>query len=142
MNSQKVFCWLGLWFGLFGFSQSSWAAADSERPPNMPMVQYVYLDPVFLVNYGDSGRLRYLRTQVAVKVGSAEAVEKVTANMPYLRNDLILLFSAQSAEVISTPQGRESLRQLALDGLRGRLLKLTDQPYIEDLYFSNFVTQN
>ncbi|MEN9465061.1 MAG: hypothetical protein RL217_1242 [Pseudomonadota bacterium] len=104
-------------------------------------VQYVYLDPVFMVNFGETGRLRYLRTQIAVKVANSEAASKVNEFLPYLRNDMILILSAQSAEIINTPQGREALRKMALDNLRGRMMKLAEQPYIDELYFSNFVTQ-
>ncbi len=54
-------------------------------------VQYVYLDPVFMVNFGETGRLRYLRTQIAVKVANSEAASKVNEFLPYLRNDMILI---------------------------------------------------
>ncbi len=104
--------------------------------------EYVYLNPPFTVNFGSVGKLKYLRTEIALKVSSPEAAEKVKAHAPYLRNDLILLFSAQEPEVINSPQGRESLRQIAVDNLRARMLKLTDDTVIEALYFSNFVVQN
>ncbi len=112
-----------------------------EKAAVVEGVQYVYLDPVFMVNFGETGRLRYLRTQIAVKVANAEAATKVNEFLPYLRNDMILILSAQSAEIINTPQGREALRKMALDNLRGRMIKLAEQPYIDELYFSNFITQ-
>lgn len=117
------------------------SAPKEEKAAVIEGVQYVYLDPVFMVNFGETGRLRYLRTQIAVKVANAEAAAKVNEFLPYLRNDLILILSAQSKEVINTPEGREALRKMALDNLRGRMMKLTEQPYIDELYFSNFVTQ-
>lgn len=104
--------------------------------------EYVYLDPPFTVNFGTQGKLKFLRTQIALKVMTAEDAEKVLAHKPYLRNDLILLFSAQEPEIINSPQGRESLREIALDNLRGRLQQLEGEPIIEALYFSNFVVQN
>lgn len=104
--------------------------------------QYVYLQPAFTTNFGPAGRLRYIRTEIAVKVTSAEAAEKVTHHIPYLRSDLIFLLSAQESDAINTPQGREKLRRLALDQLRGRMTELEQEPFIEELYFSNFVVQN
>lgn len=104
--------------------------------------QYVYLQPAFTTNFGPAGRLRYIRTEIAVKVTSAEAAELVTHHLPYLRHDLILLLSAQESDSINTPQGREKLRHLALDQLRGRMTELEQEPLIEELYFSNFVVQN
>lgn len=104
--------------------------------------EYVYLDPPFTVNFGTQGKLKFLRTQIALKVMTAEDAGKVLAHKPYLRNDLILLFSAQEPEIINSPQGRESLREIALDNLRARLQQLEGEPIIEALYFSNFVVQN
>lgn len=104
--------------------------------------EYVYLDPPFTVNFGTQGKLKFLRTQIALKVMSPEDAAKVLAHKPYLRNDLILLFSAQEPEIINSPQGRENLREIALDNLRGRMQQLEDAPIIDALYFSNFVVQN
>lgn len=104
--------------------------------------EYVYLNPAFTVNFGSVGKLKYLRTEIALKVDSPEDADKVRAHSPYLKNDLILLFSAQEAEVINSPQGRESLRQIAVDNLRARMIKLIGEPVIDALYFSNFVVQN
>lgn len=119
---------------LLGFGSLSLMPAQAS--------QYVYLNPPFTVNFGSIGKLKYLRTEIALKVDTEEAAEKIRAHMPYLRNDLILLFSAQEPEIINTPQGRESLRQVALDNLRSRMLELEDELLIEALYFSNFVVQN
>lgn len=104
--------------------------------------QYVYLSPPFTVNFGTVGKLKYLRTEIALKVESEEAAAKINAHKPYLRNDLILLFSAQEPDVINSPEGRESLRNIALDNLRARMLELEDELVIDALYFSNFVVQN
>lgn len=104
--------------------------------------QYVYLQPAFTTNFGQSGRMGYIRTEIAVKVNSLEAAEKVRHHLPYLRHDIIVLLSAQEGDVVNTPKGRERLRHLALDQLRGRLIELEEEPVIEELYFSNFVVQN
>ena len=121
---------------------STWAASKEKAPAIAVGPQYVYLQPGFTVNFGSMGRLRYLRTEIAVKVSSAEAAAKVNANMPYLRSDMIMLLSNLESEDVNTPQGREHMRKQALDKLRGRLTELTDEPCIEELYFSNFVVQN
>ena len=118
------------------------AASKEKAPAVVAGPQYVYLQPAFTVNFGSAGRLKYLRTEIAVKVNSTEAAAKVNANMPYLRSDLILLLSGLETDGVNTPQGREFMRKQALDKLRGRLQELTEEPCIEELYFSNFVVQN
>ena len=113
----------------------------AEDPPPSA-TQYIYLEPAIVVNYGRSGRMKYLRTEVALKVTSGEAAANVSHHKPYIRNNLVLLFSAQDADTMNSSQGREALRKVALDEVRALMVKLEGMPYIDDLFFSNFVVQN
>lgn len=105
-------------------------------------VKYIYMEPAFVANFGSTGRMRYLRTEVVLRVSSVEAAARVSQHKPYLRNNLVMLFSAQEAEVMNSSQGRESLRKVALDEVRAVMQKLEGTADIDDLYFSNFVVQN
>jgi flagellar FliL protein len=106
--------------------------------------QYVHLQPAFVLNYGANtvGRLKYIRTDVALRVVGAEAAGKVNHHQAYIRNQLVLLLSQQDEETVNSAQGREKLRQVALDEIKALLSELEGKPYIEDLYFQNFVAQN
>lgn len=115
-------------------------AADAAAPAGP--VKYIYMEPAFVVNYGSTGRMRYLRTEVVLRVSSVEAAARVSQHKPYLRNNLVMLFSAQEGEVMNSPQGRESLRKVALDEVRAVMQQLEGTADIDDLYFSNFVVQN
>ena len=42
-------------------------------------------------------------------------IEEVEKHMPVIRNNLLLLFSSQTAETLNSPEGKEQLRQQALD---------------------------
>lgn len=126
------------------FSTGLWAeepAAGTEAPPPGP-AKYIYMEPAFVVNYGSTGRMRYLRTEVVLRVSSVEAAARVSQHKPYLRNNLVMLFSAQEGDVMNTAQGRESLRKVALDEVRAVMIMLGGTADIDDLYFSNFVVQN
>lgn len=135
---MKIIGFITLLAGLLWLPSLSVQAADEP----IEGAQYVYLQPGFTVNFGDTGRLRYVRTEIAVKVKSAGDAETVKHHLPYLRHDIIMLLSAQNSETVNTPKGREKIRMLALDQLRGRLIKLEEEPIVEELYFSNFVVQN
>ena len=115
---------------------------SQAAPPSAGGVKYVYLEPGFVVNYGEKGRMKYLKTDVALKVASDAAAAKIKSHLPYLRNDMILLLSSQTADIINSADGREDLRKQALDQVRAVLMKLEGQTYVDDLYFSNFVAQN
>ena len=116
----------------------------ADTPPAGNTTQYVHLQPAFVLNYDDNttGRLKYIRTDVALRVVGAEAAGKVNHHQAYIRNQLVLLLSQQNEATINNPQAREKLRQVALDEIRALLTELEGKPYIEDLYFQNFVAQN
>ena len=106
--------------------------------------QYVHLQPAFVLNYGNNtkGRMKYIRTDVALRVVGAEAAGKVNHHQAYIRNQMVLLLSQQDDKTVNNAQGREQLRQVALEEVRALMSELEGQPYIEDLYFQNFVAQN
>ncbi|MEK9713087.1 MAG: flagellar basal body-associated FliL family protein [Thalassolituus sp.] len=113
-----------------------------DGAPAGPQIQYIYFEPAFVVNYGSSGRIKYLRTDVALRVSSTDAAAKVSHHRPFLRDRLVMLFSAQESVILNTTQGREELRQIALRELRAAMSQLESMPYIDDLFFNNFVVQN
>lgn len=106
--------------------------------------QYVHLQPAFVLNYGvnTTGRLKYIRTDVALRVIGGEAAGKVSMHQPYIRNQLVMLLSQQDENTVNSTQGREQLRKVALDEIRALMQKLEGAPYVEDLYFQNFVAQH
>jgi flagellar FliL protein len=123
--------------GLIVFSLASITQAEGASE-----IKYIHLTPAFVVNYGNTGRMKYLRTEVALKVNGAEAAGIVTAHRPYIRNNLVFLFTAQESEVVNSSSGREILRKVALDEVRALMTELEGKPMVDDLYFENFVVQN
>lgn len=118
--------------------------AWSEEGTGGGGTQYVHLQPAFVLNYGEnsSGKLKYIRTDVALRVTGAEAAGKVNHHQAYIRNQLVLLLSQQTDETVNTATGREELRQVALEEVKALLTQLEGKPYVDDLYFQNFVAQN
>ncbi|UTW48266.1 flagellar basal body-associated FliL family protein [Bacterioplanoides sp. SCSIO 12839] len=120
---------------------ASYAEGEEAAAP-VSSARYIHLEPAFVVNYGSSGRMKYLRTEVSLKVSSGEAAAMVTQHKPYIRNNLVLLMSAQEPETMNSSKGRESLRKVCLDEVRAVMTQLEGMPSVDDLYFSNFVVQN
>ncbi len=114
----------------------------AEDAPIATETKYLHLEPAFVVNYGSTGRMKYLRTEIALKVSGTDAAAAVSQHKPYIRNNLVMLLSAQEAETMNSSQGRESLRKVALDEVRALMVKLEGSPLVDDLFFSNFVVQN
>lgn len=119
------------------------ATVSHAEEPVKVEVQYINLKPPFVTNYGGGGsRLKYLKVDVAVKVSSSDAAEKVQHHMPLIRNQLVMLFSSQSAESLGNSAGREQLRQQALQDVQALLKVEEGSSTVEDVLFNGFITQN
>lgn len=114
------------------------AIADEDRE-----VRYVPLQPAFVTNYGytENGRLKYVKTDISVRVSSQKAEMAARYHLPALRNALVLLLSQQDEAAVSTGGGREILRAQALGELNVILEREEGQAMIDDLMFTNFVVQ-
>ena len=71
-----------------------------------------------------------------------EMVEFVKANIPAIRNDLLLLFSQQTSAGLSNVEGKEKLRAASLEAVRNIVSTESGHPEkIEGLYFTTLVMQ-
>lgn len=123
---------------------SAGAEDGGETAGGQPGSEVIYIPfkPPFVVNYGGVGRLRYLKADVAVRLDNANAATSVRHHMPYLRNNLVMLFSAQTEESLSSQEGKEALRQEALREVREVLMAEDQQAGVVDLYFNSLIVQN
>lgn len=102
---------------------------------------YIPLKPAFVVNYGGPGRLKFIKADLTVRLDDSDAANAVRHHMPYIRNNIVLLLSAQTDESISSQEGKEALRQEALREVRGILRSEEGRDGIVDLYFTSFIIQ-
>ena len=102
---------------------------------------YLPIDPTFVVNFSGQGNARFLQITVEVMTRSSEVLDNIKNHMPVIRNNLNMLFSDQQYDNISTLEGKERLREAALDIIQRILEKETGDPGIEAVYFTTFVMQ-
>ncbi len=114
---------------------------DADAETVSPSAIYIPLKPAFVVNYGGQGRLKYIKAEISVRVVDAEAANTIRHHMPYIRNNLVLLLSSQTEETIETTEGKELLRQAAVEEIRKILAEEGEVDGVVDLYFDNFIVQ-
>lgn len=102
---------------------------------------YVKLDPPFVVNFDGQGKARFLQVVIELMGRDESKLENAQNHMPAIRNKMLLLLSSQSYDVLSTVEGKELLRQQALEDIRAILEDELGEPVIEDLYFTSLVMQ-
>lgn len=116
------------------------AANQTEEDIVEPAI-YLSLDPAFVVNFAESDKARFLQITVEVMTRNKEVEEHVKTHMPVIRNNLVLLFSSQTYDGVSTLEGKELLREEALVVIQKILEEETGDPGVEAVYFTSFVMQ-
>ena len=130
---------LSIIFLVFAAVSSSLASDDDEEKIS---VQYIDLKPAFVANFGGPApKLKFIKADISLRVHSPEAAALVEQHMPLIRNEIVLLLSAQDEKEISTMQGQEKARLEALERVKKVLEDETGTTAAEDLLFTNFVLQ-
>ncbi len=117
------------------------AEGDEESGGEILPAIYLPIDPAFVVNFASQGKARFLQVTVEVMTRDPLMSDQITLHMPVIRNNLMLLFSSQSYDGVSTLEGKESLREEALEVVQQILEEETGDPGIEAVYFTSFVMQ-
>ncbi|MGH8354857.1 MAG: flagellar basal body-associated protein FliL [Pseudomonas sp.] len=136
----------GTWFFLSKGSahketaEAEAGAEESATPGKKPAI-YEQMAPAFVVNFNYKGRQRYMQVSVALMTRDQAALDALKVHMPVLRNRLVMLFSGQDFETLTTPVGKEMLRQQATASVQELAQKETGNLAVEQVLFTNFVLQ-
>jgi len=113
------------------------AKAKKSRAP----LNYVPLDPPFVVNFSGDTDVRFLQVSVEVGTRKPEVVDLIKEHRPAIRNNLVFLFKAQDPVALDTREGMEKLRKDTLVAVQEVLKAETGDPGVENVYFTSFVMQ-
>ncbi len=103
---------------------------------------YYKFDPAFVVNFGSDGNTRYLQITLEAMSREQAVIDEIKNNEPAIRNDLVLLYSAQQPEALLAPEGKEKLRQATLEAVRKTIAaEGAKAEAVEAVYFTSFVIQ-
>ena len=102
---------------------------------------YDALDPAFLANFMTGGRQHYLQVSLTVLARDESAIAALNANMPLVRNRIVMLLSGEVFDQLQTDAGRVQLQQKLLAAIQEIMTKETGKPGIEQVFYTNFVMQ-
>ncbi|GIZ80153.1 flagellar basal body-associated protein FliL [Aquipseudomonas alcaligenes] len=117
------------------------ASGGGEEENAAPKVAYYSLVPALVGNFGAGPKLKFYKADIALRVTGSEAEEKVEHHEPLIRNQLVMLFSQQSAASMADEAAKEKLRQEALKQVQDVLTQEEGKPIVEDLLFNNLIIQ-
>lgn len=112
---------------------------EEQAEPSGPPI-YHELEDSFIVNLSEQPG-RFLQVSVQLMTRNEEVVDAVDRHMPILRNNLLILFSTQTLEDISTREGKEALRVAALEEVKAILEKRGEPNDVEEVFFTSLVVQ-
>ena len=117
-------------------------ASSDEHGAAKPALggDYFSLDPSFVVNLNDEDSSRFLQIQAEAMAVKPAALDAVRANLPVIRNRLVLLFSSQKYHDLLPRAGKEKLQQQALEEIN-KVLDERKKPRIDGVVFTSFVMQ-
>ena len=127
-------------------ASAAWAqdeeAAEGEEGAVGGSVSYLDLKPAFVVNYGGAGKLRYLKTDIALRLAGGPAGQsQIRHHMPYIRHTIVIRLSRATEEELASMEGRELLRQEVLESVRAMLIEEEGEHFVDDLLFNSFIVQ-
>ena len=118
-------------------------SAELEAAPAVkrPAI-YSKFDPPFVVNFQNKGSMRFLQVSIEVMTRDAATADLIKQHDPKLRNDLLMLLGGQTFETLSSREGKEQLRNEALQAVAGVIAAEGGKAEsVEQLYFTSFVMQ-
>ncbi len=116
------------------------AEEEAEEEVKQPAVYYA-VKPPLLLTYNDRGRQRYAQVEMTLMARSDAVITEVELHTSRIRNDLILAFSGLEFHEVQTPEGKELMRQQALQTVQRILTEEMGEPGVEQVLFTNLVMQ-
>lgn len=127
-------------FALLFSATMSWGQ-EAEEEGVVEGSIYIPMEPPFVVNYGGAGRLKYLKTELSLRVNDVHTASAVRHHMPLIRNAMVMLLSRQSEEAITSTEGVERLRETAKQEIIALLESEQNAADLLDVYFNNLIVQ-
>ena len=107
----------------------------------MGTVEYLELDPPFVISLPDRGRQRFLQANITIMSRTSGALQTLQRHMPAIRHRLSTVLSAQSIAEIQSPGGIEQVRVEATAEINRILVEEFGSEAIDEVLFTSFVMQ-
>jgi flagellar FliL protein len=115
-------------------------AGKNQMKSKAPL-NYVPMDPPFVVNFNADTDIRFLQVTVEVGTRDPDVVELVKEHRPAIRNSLVMLFGSQDPYALNTREGKEKLRSDTLSEIQKVMQEETGDTGVENVFFTSFVMQ-
>ena len=109
---------------------------SSKEPPI-----YVGLDPDFVVAFQNPKHARFIKASLEVMTRDKDVEDAIKLHMPVIRDSVLMLFSMQNEDELTSREGKEQFRAEILAEVQKVIEEHTGNPGVEAVYFTNLVMQ-
>ncbi len=146
--------------GMLGGESSSKDDSDHVAAEEKELVVkkafYINMQPPFVVNFEEQSEAAYLQVEMQAMTYDNRIADEMTKHKPVIRNNILLILSAQKFDDVRTRKGKEKLQQRVLEAVQEivgeamaakfketgeELAKGESIPNVEQIYFTSFIMQ-
>lgn len=98
---------------------------------------YFAITPSFTVNFKNNAEFRLLQIDIAVSASNQAVIDAIKKHMPLLRNNLLMLLSAEDPTVLKTAEGKTALREK----IKATIEEMDQVEAVDEVYFTGFIMQ-
>ena len=103
---------------------------------------YEALSPAFVVNFKGNPEIRVVQIEMTASSKDKAILDALKKHAPMVRNNVLMLISAQDPATFKTVEGKEALRVKIKEELKRIIIQETDKKVgVDELFFTGFVMQ-
>ena len=131
-------------------------AEGEEKALVVKKAFYFNMQPAFIVNFEEQSQAAYLQIEMQAMTYDKSVTDEMTKHKPVIRNNILLILSAQKFDDVRTRKGKEALQEKVLKAVQeiiaeAMVAKLKESgeeqakgesvPNVEQIYFTSFIMQ-
>ena len=101
---------------------------------------YLALTPAFMVNFQGSG-IKVMKVSISVMAKSEASLDAIKLHDPVIRNNILLLLSAENPDALKAAEGKQKLQGSILEEINKVLKERKVKTLPEAVFFTDLVMQ-
>lgn len=102
---------------------------------------YYDISKPLIVDFPRGSSIRLIQVSLSFLVEGESALEALKKHDPMIRNNLLMLISAQAADSLNSREGKDNLRTDILNEVGSVLKQMTGENHVKEVFFTAFVMQ-
>jgi flagellar protein FliL len=113
---------------------------DTNSEAEMAVSIYHALTPPFMVNFS-TGNIKIVKVAISLMAKDEQVIDEVEKHDPVIRNNILMLLSAQDPESLKTADGKALLQKGIKEEVNKVLTERKVPPKVEEVFFTDLVMQ-